>query len=66
MSRDRHAGRAHLADHGRHGGIGGAGAGGRARTRTHIANLRHKIERADARAWSYIQTEAGVGYRFCD
>jgi two-component system KDP operon response regulator KdpE len=34
--------------------------------RTHIANLRHKIEGADARAWSYIQTEAGVGYRFCE
>jgi two-component system, OmpR family, KDP operon response regulator KdpE len=34
--------------------------------RTHIANLRHKIESADARAWSYIQTEAGVGYRFCE
>jgi two-component system KDP operon response regulator KdpE len=34
--------------------------------RTHIANLRHKIDGADARAWSYIQTEAGVGYRFCE
>jgi two-component system KDP operon response regulator KdpE len=32
--------------------------------RTHIANLRHKIEGPDAKAWLYIQTEAGVGYRF--
>jgi two-component system KDP operon response regulator KdpE len=32
--------------------------------RTHIANLRHKIGGPDARTWSYIQTEAGVGYRF--
>lgn len=34
--------------------------------RTHMAHLRHKIEGAEARAWSYIQTEAGVGYRFCE
>jgi two-component system, OmpR family, KDP operon response regulator KdpE len=34
--------------------------------RTHIANLRHKIEGADAKAWFYIKTESGVGYRFCD
>jgi two-component system KDP operon response regulator KdpE len=32
--------------------------------RTHIANLRHKLEGADAGAWVYIKTEAGVGYRF--
>jgi two-component system KDP operon response regulator KdpE len=32
--------------------------------RTHIANLRHKIEGPDAKTWLYIQTEAGVGYRF--
>jgi two-component system KDP operon response regulator KdpE len=34
--------------------------------RTHIANLRHKIEQADATAWTYIKTEPGVGYRFAD
>ncbi len=34
--------------------------------RTHIANLRHKIEGADAASWVYIKTEPGVGYRFCD
>jgi two-component system KDP operon response regulator KdpE len=34
--------------------------------RTHIANLRHKIEGPDARTWLYIKTEAGVGYRFSD
>jgi two-component system, OmpR family, KDP operon response regulator KdpE len=34
--------------------------------RTHIANLRHKIEGADAKVWSYIKTESGLGYRFCD
>jgi two-component system KDP operon response regulator KdpE len=34
--------------------------------RTHIANLRHKIEGPDAGAWLYIKTEPGVGYRFCD
>jgi len=34
--------------------------------RTHIANLRHKIEGTDARAWVYIKTEPGIGYRFCD
>jgi two-component system KDP operon response regulator KdpE len=33
--------------------------------RTHIANLRQKIEGADAKIWSYIKTEPGVGYRFC-
>lgn len=32
--------------------------------RTHIANLRHKIEGEDATSWLYIQTEPGVGYRF--
>jgi two-component system KDP operon response regulator KdpE len=32
--------------------------------RTHIANLRHKIEGTDAREWLYIKTETGVGYRF--
>jgi two-component system KDP operon response regulator KdpE len=32
--------------------------------RTHIANLRHKIDGANAQSRSYIQTEAGVGYRF--
>ena len=34
--------------------------------RTHIANLRHKIEGPDASGWLYIKTEPGVGYRFCD
>jgi two-component system KDP operon response regulator KdpE len=34
--------------------------------RRHIANLRHKIEGPDAKAWLYIKTEAGVGYRFCE
>jgi two-component system KDP operon response regulator KdpE len=34
--------------------------------RTHIANLRHKIEGGDAAAWLYIKTEPGMGYRFCD
>jgi two-component system KDP operon response regulator KdpE len=34
--------------------------------RTHIANLRHKIEGPDARTWSYVQTEPGVGYRFSE
>ncbi|HLL92463.1 MAG TPA: helix-turn-helix domain-containing protein, partial [Solirubrobacteraceae bacterium] len=34
--------------------------------RTHIANLRHKIEVGDATTWFYIKTEAGVGYRFCE
>ena len=34
--------------------------------RTHIANLRHKIEGADAASWLYIKTEPGVGYRFGD
>jgi two-component system KDP operon response regulator KdpE len=34
--------------------------------RTHIANLRHKIEGGHTRAWSYIKTETGVGYRFSD
>jgi two-component system KDP operon response regulator KdpE len=33
--------------------------------RTHIANLRRKIEDHTTR-WRYILTEAGVGYRFCD
>jgi two-component system KDP operon response regulator KdpE len=32
--------------------------------RTHIANLRHKIDGANSPSRSYIQTEAGVGYRF--
>jgi len=34
--------------------------------RTHIANLRHKIEGGRASGWTYIKTEAGIGYRFCD
>ncbi len=34
--------------------------------RTHIANLRHKIEGAEAASWVYIKTEPGVGYRFGD
>jgi two-component system KDP operon response regulator KdpE len=34
--------------------------------RTHIANLRHKIEDKNTTKWRYITTEAGVGYRFCD
>ncbi len=34
--------------------------------RTHIANLRHKIEGRDATAWIYLKTEPGIGYRFCD
>jgi two-component system KDP operon response regulator KdpE len=34
--------------------------------RTHIANLRHKIEGSDAGAWLYTKTESGVGYRFSD
>jgi two-component system, OmpR family, KDP operon response regulator KdpE len=34
--------------------------------RTHIANLRHKIEAPDQSSWQYIRTEAGVGYRFAD
>jgi two-component system KDP operon response regulator KdpE len=34
--------------------------------RTHIANLRSKIESPDPAAWLYIKTEAGVGYRFAD
>jgi two-component system, OmpR family, KDP operon response regulator KdpE len=34
--------------------------------RTHIANLRHKIEDKNTTRWRYITTEAGVGYRFCD
>jgi two-component system, OmpR family, KDP operon response regulator KdpE len=34
--------------------------------RTHIANLRHKIEPPDPATWLYIETEAGVGYRFSD
>jgi two-component system KDP operon response regulator KdpE len=33
--------------------------------RTHIANLRRKIEDQDATEWRYVKTEAGVGYRFC-
>ena len=33
--------------------------------RTHIANLRHKIERVGKGTnWRYIETEPGVGYRF--
>jgi two-component system, OmpR family, KDP operon response regulator KdpE len=32
--------------------------------RTHIANLRHKIEGEHAVTWVYIKTEPGVGYRF--
>jgi two-component system, OmpR family, KDP operon response regulator KdpE len=34
--------------------------------RTHIANLRHKIEDKGSTEWRYIKTEAGVGYRFSD
>ncbi len=34
--------------------------------RTHIANLRYKIEPDDAPARRYIRTEPGVGYRFCE
>lgn len=34
--------------------------------RTHIANLRSKIEDEDAVRWRYIATQTGVGYRFCD
>jgi two-component system KDP operon response regulator KdpE len=34
--------------------------------RTHIANLRHKIEGEHATTWMYIKTEPGVGYRFCE
>jgi two-component system, OmpR family, KDP operon response regulator KdpE len=33
--------------------------------RTHIANLRHKIEGQGATSWLYIKTEPGIGYRFC-
>jgi two-component system KDP operon response regulator KdpE len=32
--------------------------------RTHIANLRQKIEDESASSWAFITTEAGVGYRF--
>jgi two-component system KDP operon response regulator KdpE len=32
--------------------------------RTHVANLRHKIEGSGASEWLYIKTEPGVGYRF--
>jgi two-component system KDP operon response regulator KdpE len=45
---------------------GPAHAGDTALLRTHIANLRHKIEAPDASSWLYIKTEAGVGYRFSD
>ena len=34
--------------------------------RTHIANLRHKIEGQHATAWLYINTEPGLGYRFAE
>jgi two-component system KDP operon response regulator KdpE len=35
--------------------------------RTHIANLRHKIERVgNGTSWRYIETEPGVGYRFSE
>ncbi len=34
--------------------------------RTHIANLRRKIEAPNTTAWTYIKTESGVGYRFCE
>jgi two-component system KDP operon response regulator KdpE len=33
--------------------------------RTHIANLRRKIEDNHAAPWRYIDNVAGVGYRFC-
>jgi two-component system, OmpR family, KDP operon response regulator KdpE len=32
--------------------------------RTHIANLRHKVEPSGASTWTYIKTEPGIGYRF--
>jgi two-component system KDP operon response regulator KdpE len=32
--------------------------------RTHIANLRHKIEGEGVVSWLYIKTEPGIGYRF--
>jgi two-component system KDP operon response regulator KdpE len=32
--------------------------------RTHIANLRHKIEGEGIVSWLYIKTEPGIGYRF--
>ncbi len=32
--------------------------------RTHVANLRRKIEGEDASEWRYIKTDAGIGYRF--
>jgi two-component system, OmpR family, KDP operon response regulator KdpE len=32
--------------------------------RTHIANLRHKIDGGDRTNWRYIETEPGIGYRF--
>ncbi len=34
--------------------------------RTHIANLRRKIEHDVASRSRYIKTEVGVGYRFCE
>jgi len=43
-----------------------AHAGDSALLRTHIANLRHKIEGEHATTWTYIKTEPGVGYRFCE
>ena len=43
-----------------------AEAGDSALLRTHIANLRHKIEGEHTTAWLYIKTEPGVGYRFCE
>jgi DNA-binding response OmpR family regulator len=43
---------------------GADSAGDTTLLRTHIANLRHKIERAGAARQSLISTEPGVGYRF--
>jgi two-component system, OmpR family, KDP operon response regulator KdpE len=34
--------------------------------RTHIANLRHKLEGDHVASWLYIKTEPGIGYRFCE
>jgi two-component system, OmpR family, KDP operon response regulator KdpE len=34
--------------------------------RTHVANIRHKIEHGCTSGWTYIRTEPGVGYRFSE
>jgi two-component system, OmpR family, KDP operon response regulator KdpE len=31
--------------------------------RTHMANLRHKLQGGRGRAWRYVETEPGIGYR---